>query len=299
MELVSELNSKLKTKEDNVLKVVNEEKLSSHLKISLTKIILDEGFLTFKLETNFIEPSGGNYLGELYEVQITGKTEKGYKKINLFIKTILPFDNNMDFISFKEVYLREIFVYTKLNAIFEELQTKANIPKSERYNLVKLYDTGNENALIMENMKIKGYEVPERMELPTLSFSEVAMKQLAKFHALSFVMKEQKPEFFENEIKYKKVLLDFNGSWQAVVENSTKNALDSIESEEVKEKLRKYASTSNIVSKYEYYMKAEDINIAVFCHGDYRTQNILMREKVCYLIDTCSSVFVVAPNYPS
>lgn len=59
-----------------------------------------------------------------------------------------------------------------------------------------------------------------------------------------------------------------------------KNALDSIKSEEAKVKLNKYASISNIVSKFEYYLKAEDINIGVFCHGDYRTQNVLMREKV-------------------
>ncbi|KAL3277109.1 hypothetical protein HHI36_012467 [Cryptolaemus montrouzieri] len=64
-----------------------------------------------------------------------------------------------------------------------------------------LESTPFQEALILENMKMKGYKLHNRQKPWNLKHSLKAMTTYGKFHALSFAIKDQKPEVFKHLTK--------------------------------------------------------------------------------------------------
>ncbi|XP_022830282.1 uncharacterized protein LOC111359075 isoform X2 [Spodoptera litura] len=233
----------------------------------------NNGFLKYSIEKKEFCTNGGNYLGLLYEVDVNGHTKEGKKELNIFVKSILTGNCDLEILSVHDVYKTEMFAYKVLLKIFDELQEEANVPEKERYKMVKSYEESDAEVIIMENVAKKGFSTGHRMDVPSLQFAEKAIAELAKFHAFAFVLKVKRPDFFEEQIKTRKAPYNAGEQWQGLAQNMIKTVMDNID-DGVKEQVEKFCE--NIVERFTSFYEDESIRRCL-CHGDYRPNNILTK----------------------
>ncbi|XP_038206214.1 uncharacterized protein LOC119828185 [Zerene cesonia] len=255
---------------------VEEGTLYPDVKKSIGKIIKNEGYLTFKIHVEALTADGGNFLGKLFLVKVTGRTDAGEQETHIFIKQALSEVAFQTHMSMSEAYLREVFFYTELNALYKKMQTDANIETHEMLKTVKCYDESSTDAIILENLKVKGFNVLFRMDVMSLKFAEAAIKELAKFHALSFVVQKKIPDYFNSKLKAFKPVLQFNEYFEQFTSKSVKLAIERLD-EPVKEKITN--NYSDLFSKFAQYTSDTNLSVNCLCHGDFRANNILMREN--------------------
>lgn len=245
------------------------------LQASVDRIVQKEGYITHKVLNRSISTSGGNYMAELYEVDIKGKTVEGEKETNIFIKNKI--ENAVSVIDVDGAYSLETFFYDELSEIYEDFQNKANIPLGERYNMAKSYDASNPDAIILENLTKKGFSTCHRMDVIPLKFAELSVEQLARFHGLSWVLEKQHPEYYAKHIKAMRIPYKVNDEFEAFFEQMSSHTRKLVDSDTAP-KLDKF--TSGAVDKLREYLFENRKNSVTcsLCHGDYRANNILMKK---------------------
>ncbi|CAK1544855.1 unnamed protein product [Leptosia nina] len=247
----------------------------------VTTIIEKEGFVKHEVFVKNVCTAGNNFMGELFEIDIKGVTSHGDKEINLFVKQII---NNEDFkvYSIPEVYRKEVYFYNELINMYENIQDEANILPQDRLKFVKSYKEMDENAIILENITKKGYRPTNRFELMSLQFAEMSLKELAKFHSLSFLLEKKKPEYFESKIRTIKQSFIYDEYWNELVKKTCEISIAQL-NDESKERIRNYIPTT--LEKYSIYMTGGLCSIKCLCHGDYKMNNIMVKEQNGLLVD--------------
>lgn len=244
------------------------------LKESIEKIIKKDNLTSYDLEVKNLSSNGSNFLGSLYEIDIIGKINNVDKQINIFAKSMLQVE--MQIYSIKNVYNREMYTYTELMKIYDELQNEVNVPDSKRFGIVKSFDEMNNENIMLENLVKKGYKTYYRMDVMKLDFTVLAVKELAKFHGLSIALEKRKPEYFEKNIKTLEQPLYFNTYWENYVKNMFEFSIKYLD-DDVRTKYKN--KLLDVVNKYPDYMKDRS-SLCMFVHGDYKLNNIMVKESV-------------------
>ncbi|CAG4963015.1 unnamed protein product [Colias eurytheme] len=254
---------------------VSLEDFPLDIQASIKEIVKNEGYIKYNVCVNNISTNGNNFLGELYELNITGETVNGDKDINIFLKQII---NNDDFkvYSIREVYAKEAFFYNELAEIFNDIQNNANIPIEERLKIVHSYKETSTTTIILENLVKEGYKPGNRFDLLTLDFAEMSLKELAKFHALSFILEKKRPEYFDKKIRTIKQSFVYDEYWDELVKRMCEISISNL-SEDKKSSVRKFIPTS--LRKYPLYMTGATASIRCLCHGDFKTNNIMRKDE--------------------
>lgn len=249
----------------------------SKLEQCIDSIIKKEGYISCDVKKKAITTDGGNYLGKLYEINIKGITVHGEKETPIFAKIIAPGAIELDLISLENIYNKELFTYTELAKVYNELQDEAEVPTNERFKRVKSYDESNSKAIILEDVTKRGFKVFYRMDCVTLDIAEACIIQLAKFHGLSFVIKVKKPVYFENTIKSLDHPIMFGSkAFEKFTGKFTKTSLGYLD-EELRKKVED--KIPGVLKKYSQYFQDEDSK-SCLCHGDYKPNNVMVKEKV-------------------
>ncbi|XP_049874263.1 uncharacterized protein LOC126372507 [Pectinophora gossypiella] len=253
---------------------VHKDMLPPILTKSIDNIIKKEGYITCNFNNKIISTNGGSYLGTLYEVKLKGKTAKGNKETNIFIKHIIP-QKQEDIFSVTEAYFKESFFYKEITKVFMKLQDEAEVPNEDRLKMVKSFDDTNTELICLENMAVDGYKTLNRMDVLPLKFAELSIKQLASFHGLSLVLKIKQPEYFDKNLKVFKQFFSCNDDWRAFVKNMVEQSCQNL-NEECKKKVMDFLPS--YWAKFPLYMEDSSMPGCTICHGDYRQNNVLMRE---------------------
>ncbi|KAM3958583.1 uncharacterized protein ACR2FA_007422 [Aphomia sociella] len=260
---------------DNVDISCNENDVSDTIKQAIRDIIKKEGYITYTLDITPIVPDGGNFLATITKATIVGKTSSEDKEINIFIKHIfVDFNEHMNLFSIFDVHSRELYAYDELIENYYKLQVDAEVPLHERYNAPKCYNARNSEFLILEDLEKKGYTTPNRIDSISKDFARLSIQQLAKFHALSFVLQKRRPEYFDAKLKTLKIPYDFNDEWESFVNNFAGIVITEMEDDNnIKNKIKKFVpKITKIVSGC-----MGDTTVRCICHGDYKPNNLLMK----------------------
>ncbi|XP_045766870.1 uncharacterized protein LOC123868401 [Maniola jurtina] len=255
-------------------KIVISEEFTYDLQNSINKIIIEQGYGTYEIDAGKVFTGGNNFLGELYEINVTGYNSEGHKETSLFLKHII-YNDDFRVYSIPEVYAREAFVYKELSKIYDELQVKAKIPLGERFKMVKSYNETNSKVIILDNLTKKGYKTMPRLDVMSVEFAELSIKQLAKFHALSFVLQNRNPEYFETKIKTIKQSFVFDDYWNELAKKMCDTSTARMD-DATKDKIAKFFPIS--LEKYPKYMNGLHSKIKCLVHGDYKMNNVLLKE---------------------
>lgn len=127
-------------------------------------------------------------------------------------------------------------------------------------------------------MMKKGYTTTFRMDEMSLEYAELAVKELAKFHALSHVLKYRKPQYYERKIKTVTQPFSFNKDMRVLAGNMCRLAMNYLD-EESRRKIEAFIPV--FMEKYERILCSKS-RWDVLCHGDFRPSNILMKKEVSF-----------------
>ncbi|CAH0730050.1 unnamed protein product, partial [Brenthis ino] len=257
---------------------------------SIKNVIKKENYISFQICHNPISTNGGNFLGDLTEVDIKGKTKDGVKELNIFVKHIVPETGIIEgMVNVDACYKRETFMYAELQNIFDELYNEVGIPNSERLRKAHCYDC-NSHVIILDNLSRKGFKVLNRFNLMPLDFAEAAIRELAKFHALSFILQQKRPDYFEKEIKTLKIsytLIEENDiiidKWNKSIRSSIEKSFECVNQND--QSIKEYI-IEEAIKTFPKHLTGKMGLVKCICHGDYRMNNILLRKNIDGEIET-------------
>lgn len=245
-------------------------------------VISKEGIRDFTIDPTFASGKGENYLGVLYGLDVNGVKENGeITGLKLILK--IPLDSAImrEKAPIHKMYTREAYAYNILLPKLCAQQEKYLVPEAERFRHIKCYGADSEEFkefIILDDMRAKDFRMANRRQSLSVNHLKLALKTLARFHALSFVFKKSNPEEFE-EIGVKLGdLSDFNEGFTNYMEAMKSRALAVVEDPVLAEKLKDFDVSS---TKLGEYLDPKGISpYSVFCHGDCWNNNMLFKFKV-------------------
>ncbi|CAH2090728.1 unnamed protein product [Euphydryas editha] len=252
---------------------VRLESLPKSLQNSIKSIIEKTKYKNYNIAIKYFNTQGDNFLGELYEIDITGETAEGKKHTNIFVKQQIPQDN-FKLVSVQNVYLNEMFIYKDLSKIFTSLQDEASVPHEDRYKIAKAYEETDHSAIILENLSKKGYRTYEKAEVVSIKYAQLAVQEMAKFHALNFVIEHKMPDYFNEKMKVLKCCIVFDDDWKGLMRNICAHVA-SLYDNDVKNRIEKFYST--LIEKLPKYCNDQTTVRCTLIHGDYKKNNLLVR----------------------
>lgn len=157
-----------------------------------------EGFVEYKFETKAGSNDGDNFLGIMTAITLRG-TKIGQitiEELHLLCKTPQAIGKN-------RLFRREIYVYSKLLPAFVEFQRDHGLSDTDRFLLFpKVYaceanETNGTYILIMQDLRAEHFKMWPREDTLPLDHQLFILRELGKLHGISFAMKAQRPQQFD------------------------------------------------------------------------------------------------------
>lgn len=254
----------------------------------LHKVAKNEGFTGYKFETEEGCSHGDNYQGVLRAVKIVGaKVQNGVTKqeeLHLMCKyPTLNETRKQNFMS-KLVFNRELTVYSKVLPHLVRFQQEKGLNEADLFSsFAKMYacEIDDENeiyVLIMEDLRAKKYEMWPREKVIKLEQELLIVRELGKLHAISFAMKDQRPNEFE---QYKQMKDPFNkillhGKLNMFTKRSVEKAIVVLKNPEHKKFMENFHKTY-VETVSELLTGESSEEFGIFAHGDSWVNNFLFQ----------------------
>ncbi|XP_072933671.1 uncharacterized protein [Epargyreus clarus] len=218
-----------------------------------------------------------NYFGVLIPVILKGKRDGKDLTLHLVLK-LAPTDERYRVSGAVTLFFaREIFVYSELLEKYDKIQEllppKCHFDRPRCYFVSKEYC---EEVIAMENMCANGYSpFTERLFLD-LDHVVIALKSLAKFHALSFILKEKDSAMYE---KGNDVCVPLT--------NKTNNRVITIYTDRLMKASIKFENSIYVPllecmkNNCVYFLESAIFRVrnVCLCHGDIWKENIMFKYK--------------------
>lgn len=255
----------------------------------LNKIAKDEGFVEHTLHYESGSNHGDGFIAAMVAVTIKGKRMvdlDNEKELSLMCKLLPENKARREFFNSVLLFEREVLVYNEILPMFEKFQLERNISLSDGFfkypkSYLAVADaTKNHYVIIMENVKVSGYELWDKMIPVDFDTSSIFVATLGRFHGLSFALRDQKPELFQKLLDLEVVLTAMAESPNVV--NMMTGSIDKANEHLVREDeinlLNKLKENYTPLFKKLFARNAAGRS-AVFIHGDCWNNNF------CFLSD--------------
>lgn len=264
----------------------------------LHRIAKSKQFSDYKIETQTGSNHGDNFIGNLIAVEISGGNQNDKSPndhLSLMCKIEPCHEGRNELFDTNLMFEREIYMYSKVLPEFDRFQQERGLDKVDSFRsfpevyVCELDDESKKYVLIMEDMRAKRYVMWPKQDIISIDHVLLVMQELGKFHAISFAMKDQRP----NEFK------DFSGisdpfvqmellPWKLWFVEALEMARDVLINP-VHQKIMQ-----NLMDNVEAFYKLLFLNgplnneFAVVGHGDFWNNNYLFKyadEKVSFKFD--------------
>ncbi|GJQ82640.1 hypothetical protein Trydic_g19658 [Trypoxylus dichotomus] len=186
----------------------------------LIRIILDKEGLSADSEVIY---EIGSQIGDGYlSRNIAATIKDGDKVIELFLKCGLNIQSTA-FLPIDRYYSNEIHFYDNIYPAYVKFLEEKGVVEGFR-NVAKCYGTSLKNILALDNLKKKGYKLCDKTKPAENRHISLVFKTFAKFHAISFAMKDQRKEDYEKLIEPTQI--PFENPQNDAVENMFKDNLN-------------------------------------------------------------------------
>nr|XP_023023756.1 uncharacterized protein LOC111511914 [Leptinotarsa decemlineata] len=260
-----------------------DEALKNEIVSCIEKSVNSEFFSEVKIDFAGTNEKGEGYVADFIFATVRGiDKDNKTKEIHLAVKygkRGKEFRDNMMFIT--DGYKREIFVYDKIFGAFKKFQRQKNM--TDTFSSVpKCYGTflsDNIEALVLENLKQKGLKLHSATVPMNMQHIRLVLKNYAELHALSFALRDQDKESFDEiAADLKSIMISFISNTDVFKGN-----------DHLSIKLREIGR-EDLAIKYENKMeKSKDIVLlqvledvpqeSVVTHGDCHNNNFLFKYK--------------------
>lgn len=252
----------------------------------LIKIAATEGFSKFTIESKWSSNHDDGFLSALSSVTITGireingiQTEGEFK----LVCKLLPQnptrrrEHNVD-----QFFEREAVMYNKVLPMITKFQRDKGLAEDDCFvSYPKCYAAvadakTDQFAIIMEDLKANGFVMwPKRQPAPPDHLKRI-LEELAKLHAVSFALKDQKPEIYEELQKFNDLFgPSLDKGLKIMIKDACARAVDVLEKEEHIEILKKLETDPS-----GYYKNSATVQgFGVLGHGDCWINNMMFKYK--------------------
>lgn len=249
------------------------------IKKHVHEIAQHEGFVNYQFQTTAGSSVDDNFLSIMTAITLSGLKHGRNKAetLHLLCKTPLKTGSNL-------LFAREIFIYSKLLPAFLEFQREKRLDKNETFlSVPRLFgceadEMNGMYILIMEDLRANNYKMWPKDVLFTLDHLLLIMRELGKFHAISFAMKDQRPQQFA-EFKCLRDETFENDLQQTVgtfMMTEIERATDALIDPKHKRMMKQFQTTYSIMVR-EYLLGQSSDEFAVITHGDCWCNNFLFR----------------------
>lgn len=259
----------------------NGSELHEKVKKFVDKIVEEKGLKNVKIEAKPAIAKGNNFLGVLTRIKVTGSKDGELTEINLISKMPIDDENILEKFPLWEVFHREIFVYTKLKPLYDELQN--NLPESVKFKFANCYYTDlerNKECIILEDLTKVNFLVHPRLKRVDIDLARTTVREIAKLHALSFILERTNPEKYKFVVDNCYDLASKEWNAEEKREENLKflnfrldEARSALEREDLKEKITNFGS-----SIVEHIIDSNNPHShSAIVHGDFWTSNMMFK----------------------
>ena len=217
---------------------------------NIAEIAKNEGFTTYTTDVEPGSKNGDNFLGVIIRVVLKGqrKIEQNATvedKLNLICKLVPANANRRKQFNLDELYEREVFFYTKLVPVFVEFQKEKGLTEANGFwaipRVFKAFvDQPNDHfVLILEDLREMGFALWPKNDHLRLDHLDVLFREIAKFHAISFALKDQQPDVFERFKTLRDLCGPFFKDNGCILTGALDRVLDVLTNEKHKEAVRR------------------------------------------------------------
>ncbi|XP_050294683.1 uncharacterized protein LOC126734894 [Anthonomus grandis grandis] len=178
---------------------------------NLDQLIGDK--LNVKVKKHTAEPLtqfGENFGSEILKVNITVEEHDGTEReIHAVAKLIPPTEMQLEIFNTQVTFKNEIGFYEEIVGAMRDFQREHGVEPTKafaelygaRINLEPgSHKVDNDGIIVMENLKIAGFDVIDRFEGFDLNGAKKILTTIAEFHATVLAIKIKKPEIFHTKI---------------------------------------------------------------------------------------------------
>lgn len=262
--------------------------LSDRVMNNIKTIAENEGFLSYDISLSDGSNHGDNFVGIITAIKISGPKviDDKVEELHLVCKAPPANESRKRNFNYAMTFSREIYVYAKVLPAFVRFQKEKGLsdgdsfisfPKVYAYELDAKSDTF---ILIMEDMRSKNYQMWPKEKVIRLDYELAIMRELGKFHAVSFAMKDQQSdefnEFTEMEDTFYQIVI--NGRMRSFNNKALEKAAKVLENPQHKQLVTNFRQTfPNVIS--EFVIGESSKEFAVIGHGDTWCNNILFQDS--------------------
>lgn len=164
----------------------------------LDRIIEEHEFIDYSIQ---IKPNSESGMGsEMFNIKIRGNSSD--KSLHILCK-VAPFDAaRREMCLSKIIFKREALFYETIMPNFAKFQEEKCMPEDDQFLsypkccATTINDDCEHYAIVMEHLQSQGLKVWNKAKPLPIESLRVTMRELGKFHGLSFAMKDQKPAEF-------------------------------------------------------------------------------------------------------
>lgn len=176
----------------------------------LDKIAKSEGFFDYKIEQEAGSKHADGFTARLISTTIIGQRQvNGHiqqDQLTLICKIEPSGSVLKEQLNTTIHFEREVFAYKNLLPAMEKFQLEKGLTKVNGFFTypkcyVAYYNAAEDkNIIIMNNLRVDGYELWNKLMPIPFEKAKLLLQQLGRYHGLSFVLRDQKPDLF-NELK--------------------------------------------------------------------------------------------------
>ncbi|KAL2725790.1 uncharacterized protein V1477_018228 [Vespula maculifrons] len=194
-----------KQKEQTEIKKIALYQLQPLLRSTLGNKLIVENYTT----TSFLPP-GENYGSTILAIDAIIRQEEKCERENLHMiaKMAPPTEFQRRVFNSPFTFRKEIFMYERLLPYYRIMEKEFGVNESELFDVIPKYygsrlsldpqvDFDDNAVILLENLKTRGYYTGKRDIGVDLDHSKLAVRALARFHALGIAMKHNKPDEYD------------------------------------------------------------------------------------------------------
>lgn len=174
--------------------MINAADYTTTIQTLLSPTLTKLNIFNYTLDISCGKSKGDGYVSEIYRV----KVKHGNGEIDLIVKSVIDNEDHRKLMHAEEVFKNEIAFYTTVFPVLDQFQRERRV--SEPVEIAKCYATSldeRKEALVLEDLKAAGYLLCNRRKPLDEAHIALALRQYGKLHALSFGLRDQRPEDFK------------------------------------------------------------------------------------------------------
>lgn len=248
--------------------------LSTLLEKLVNQICEENGFSDYIINVENGSNIGDGFASQLVSIKIVERNSE--KKLDLVCKLAPSNLNHRKEFRSDVMFDREATFYNKVVPTFYKFQQEKNLPKEDQFlSYPKCFAAVvdhklEEYVIILEDLRPQGFKLWDKSKVASIEGARLTIREIAKFHAISIAMKEQKPhdfaecqkitDFIQNVFKSEKLIGMANASFDRAINSLIKDSHKNVMIE-LKENMMEHFS----------FILTENSKFAVLSHGMYLT----------------------------